>query len=350
MAPSCRFRFGMEYKGPDIDYTGIDYLTIWIGQRAEGNAACAMPPCFNPFWHGDMLHIARTLKASVVYYAYIIAFLAKRTGLYDCDVGSPNLCERGASYIRQNEAAILRTYSSFANETAARLGSDAEVLWLIEPDFHQYHEGTQESGGLSHSEMVTLFNRIVSAIVSHLPKAKISFDISPWVNNQASLRSQRPCGDTLWHHLSRSQSIAVQEEWLQPFIYGCRIDFFHTSGGRTTADSHRIRANDASNMVTWRQVTELTGKGIIADTGYGIGGASMGLDSNWEEPSNLRARSERVLACITMLPHARSLACRITPVCSPCHQPTCTADCGDGMPPPIHSLGRCCGHHAGQCR
>ena len=41
-------------------------------------------------------------------------------------------------------------------------------------------------------------------------------DISPWVNNQ--------------------------EDWLQPFVYACKLDFVHTSGGRTTAESGRIRA------------------------------------------------------------------------------------------------------------
>ena len=75
-----------------------------------------------------VLETCRKHSITAAYYAYIIAFLAKHTeGLYDCDIGSPNLCEKGASFIRRNKAEILRTYSSFSNETARRLGRDAQV-------------------------------------------------------------------------------------------------------------------------------------------------------------------------------------------------------------------------------
>ena len=38
--PTCRFRFGMEYQGPNTlmdphDYNGIDYITVWIGQNDD---------------------------------------------------------------------------------------------------------------------------------------------------------------------------------------------------------------------------------------------------------------------------------------------------------------------------
>ena len=53
---SCRFRFGMEFKGAEDeyrDYAGVDYLTVWIGQHTLGeDLNCARPPCFNPYWHG----------------------------------------------------------------------------------------------------------------------------------------------------------------------------------------------------------------------------------------------------------------------------------------------------------
>jgi len=257
----------MEYRGSDIDYSGVDYLTIWIGQRAGAHSHCTAPPCFNPFWHGEMLSLAKKKGLGVVFYAYVIAFLAKHgAGLNDCDVGGvASLCQKGADFIRSHEVEILRTYSSFARETAARLGAEAEVLFLMEPDFHQYHESTQEGAGpLAHSEMVELFSRLSQAVRQHLPFAKISLDVSPWVNNQ--------------------------EEWLQPFLLGSAFDFLHTAGGRTTADSTRIRADDPSNMVTWRQVSQATGKGIIADTGYSVGGATQGLDVRWMNAENVRHR------------------------------------------------------------
>ena len=67
-----------------------------------------------------------------------------------------------------------------------------------------------------------------------------------------------------------------------------QIDFLHTSGGRTTGASERIRPNDPGNLVTWAQVHRASGKGIIADTGYGVGGASMGHVVGWDDEATLR--------------------------------------------------------------
>ena len=130
----CRFRFGRFFDGADTlaephDYHGIDYVAGWIGQSSFDSHRCAQPPCFNQYWHGAMLQLARERGISVAYYAYVIAFLAKATGLLDCDVGKPSLCERGANYIRNNRHLILHTYARFANETAKVLGRSAEVLW-----------------------------------------------------------------------------------------------------------------------------------------------------------------------------------------------------------------------------
>uniref|UniRef100_A0A7S4FB13 Uncharacterized protein n=1 Tax=Chrysotila carterae TaxID=13221 RepID=A0A7S4FB13_CHRCT len=281
MDDGCRFRFGTEYRGDDRSYEGVDYLTVWIGQSSSvGNDECVSPPCFNPYWHGSMLNLVRKLRISAAYYAYIIAFLAKHIdGLHDCDMGTPSLCQGGANFIRSNLNRILATYDKFANETAVRLGRSASVLWLIEPDWHQYHEDTQEGGGLQVADMVRLFNEITARILRHLPEAKISFDISPWVNNQ--------------------------EQWLRPFIQSCTIHYMHTSGGRTSADSPRIRAHDGGNMVTWRQVYDIARRGIIADTGYGVGGLSLGLDESWNRFDNLKARiSDGVIAITQANPGA----------------------------------------------
>ena len=115
------------------DYLGIDYVAGWIGQSALDGYHCPQQPCFNPYWHGAMLTMARERGLSVAYYAYIIAFLAKATGLLDCDVGVPSLCQRGADYIRNNRRLILHTYARFANQhgQSALLGSSpARLLHL----------------------------------------------------------------------------------------------------------------------------------------------------------------------------------------------------------------------------
>ena len=72
--------------------------------------------------------------------------LARYTkGIKDCDVGSPSLCVHGADFVREHEGLILRTYEQYANQTAAVLGRSAPVVWLMEPDWHQYNEATQRA-------------------------------------------------------------------------------------------------------------------------------------------------------------------------------------------------------------
>jgi hypothetical protein len=42
--------------------------------------------------------------------------------------------------------------------------------------------------------------------------------------------------------------------------------------------------------MTWAGVSQVTGKAVLADTGYGANGVSAGHDANWDDVSNLNAR------------------------------------------------------------
>ena len=55
------------------------------------------------------------------------------------------------------------------------------------------------------------------------------------------------------------------------------IDFIHTSGGNARADLTQIKPNE----LTYRFMNRLTGKKILADTGYGIAGTSTGHNDAW---------------------------------------------------------------------
>ena len=117
----------MAFDGNNRDYSVADYLTIWIGSPSTTHGTN-----FNPYWHGEMVKTAMKNNKMVVYYGYIIAFMARAEwGLKDCDVGTPSLCQRGSDYIRGNRAAIVAKYKSYAAETAALLGSAKETVWLI---------------------------------------------------------------------------------------------------------------------------------------------------------------------------------------------------------------------------
>jgi hypothetical protein len=61
----------------------------------------------------------------------------------------------------------------------------------------------------------------------------------------------------------------------------------NTSGGGTNAGTAKIRS---SNNMTWAGLHTVTGKPILADTGYGANGSSAGPDPAWDLPSNINAR------------------------------------------------------------
>jgi hypothetical protein len=71
----------------------------------------------------------------------------QQAGLKDCDVGTPSLCQRGAQFIRDNRQGILNKYSNYAQETAAIVGTQSRMIWLIEVDFYQYYSDTHQEGG-----------------------------------------------------------------------------------------------------------------------------------------------------------------------------------------------------------
>ena len=71
-----------------------------------------------------------------VFYSYIVAFEARnKQGLQDCDVGSPNLCEQGANFIRNNRDYLVGRYKHQAQNIAKYLGKDKKAVFEIEPDF-----------------------------------------------------------------------------------------------------------------------------------------------------------------------------------------------------------------------
>ena len=88
-----------------------------------------------------------------------------------------------------------------------------------------------------------------------------SLDISPWIPNDG-------------------------RDWYPEFNLG-DFTLINTSGGGTDADNERIRAN---NTMTWAGVSQVTGKPILADTGYGAAGSDAGHDAAWDVVANINAR------------------------------------------------------------
>ena len=131
-----------------------------------------------------MLDVCTKNGKTPLFYAYVIAFEARAMkGLQDCDVGSPNLCQQGSEFIRNNRQHLVDKYTEHATAIAGRYGKDKPVIFVMEPDFWQYYGDvtTQQNGALSGTYMRDLFNDFVKAIKAQLPNALISWDISAWI-------------------------------------------------------------------------------------------------------------------------------------------------------------------------
>lgn len=268
----CRFSFGTGWNGLNANYAAqADFVTIWAGSDED----------WNQYWIGDMLKACKPggklAGKTPVFYSYIIAFTARRDlQLKDCNVGSPNLCEQGANYMRQKKSRILAQYEKYASEAAKTWGTQDPIVWLMEPDYYQYASDTKQQGGpLTFQEAGAYMGDLVAAVRRHLPNAVFSLDISPWINNPAS--------------------------WYGAFNMA-NFTYMNTSGGGTDANNTRIRA---VNNMTWKSVFDLTKKRIIADDGYGVAGSPTFHDDSWDAVANLNARiADGVIAVAQANPKA----------------------------------------------
>ena len=256
----CRFHFGtidsLARNNPSM-LAELDFFTPgWMGQK-------------DTF---DMQYVCDEAKAQFqnqvpVIVAYVAAFHAKRhLNLVDCNVaGGQNLCQLGAQYLQEHLTDILATYDSYGRGFASCFGTTRPIIFEMEPDIYQYtypEQGRPISAQLAGQIM----SQFVNALKKHLPNALFSMDISPWVSPNNGSDSGK--------------------SWYANFDMSL-FTFINTSGGGTEAGNTKIRS---SNNMTWAGVSQVTGKPILADTGYGVNGSSSGHDSAWDNANNINAR------------------------------------------------------------
>jgi hypothetical protein len=280
----CKFNFGTSWEGSAKDYSEVDYITIWVGSDDD----------FNINWTGSMLQKCKSSNKTPVLYSSIIALTARRDlGLKDCNVGTPNLCQQGAQYIKDKKSRILGQYDKYIIGVKNSFGVIEPIIWLMEPDFYQYCEANQEGGALSQQAAGQLMHELVVKIKTSLPNAVISMDISPWNPNQSSWFSNFQMDD---------------------FMY------INTSGGQTDATSGAIRAGSGTS---WKSIHDLANKCIIADDGYATGGSSTGHDPTWDDISNLKNRISDGVIAITQANPKSDWASTITTLRPQLEKPVC---------------------------
>ena len=125
--PCPRFRFGAFFHGADTlmepqDYLGIDYVAGWIGQSALDGYHCPQQPCFNPYWHGAMLTMARERGLSVASRGFRARFGQEPWRRYGWDAtlrrgaaGAPLLCGGGGPCPADGVAGALAQGASSAD-------------------------------------------------------------------------------------------------------------------------------------------------------------------------------------------------------------------------------------------
>jgi hypothetical protein len=199
--------------------------------------------------------------------AYVAAFWVKRHyNLKDCNApgSQQDLCMVGAQYIMQNLSSIVATYESYATGYANCYGTTRPIIFMMEPDFYQYTISNQ-SQPWTGAQAGQVMSQFVNAIKKHLPNAIFSMDISPWV--------------------APNDGQDNGKQWYGNFNMSL-FTFINTSGGSTSASTAKIRGD----AMTWGGVNQVTGKPIMADTGYGVNGSSAGPDAAWDTPANINAR------------------------------------------------------------
>jgi hypothetical protein len=260
----CRFHFGTidsKAKSNPALIKELDMFTPgWIGQSDSFDMKYLCDEAASPF--------GGVVPAMV---AYVIAFTARRDqGLQDCNVsGTTNLCKYGATYIRGHKDRILTNYATYAKGFAQACGISRPLIWMMEPDYYQYSVGG-DAQALSAKEAGEFMTQIVATVKQNLPNAVFSLDVSPWMPNNG-------------------------RDWYSNFTMG-DFTFVNTSGGGTDANNAKIRS---VNAMTWAGVRMVTGKPILADTGYGAAGASAGHDALWDAVANINARIADGVVSIT---------------------------------------------------
>ena len=253
----CTFNFGLPFRTNPPSQ--VSYLTSWAGSGENYNMSQMMQAC-KP---GGTLS-----GVTPVIYSYIIAFTLRRDhNLQDCNVGTPNLCQQGAQYMRTDRVRIMGQVAKYAKGIANDLGTTTPIVWLMEPDYYQYAQpGSQGGNPLTYAEAAAFMNEMLDTIQKFLPNALFSLDISPWTTDMGTTKS-----------------------YYTAFTLS-RFTFINTSGGGALAGGPAGTAKITGNKMTYKEIRDLTGKPMLADCGYGVAGASTGYDPAWDSAANLNNR------------------------------------------------------------
>jgi hypothetical protein len=218
------------------------------GSATGGSSGSLFSQCRFHFCTGDWVNNA-SIRAEIDYFTsgWLLGVNFNHSGV--CTETNAAGALAGAQYVTQDWANLLSLHTSNSNGFAGCMGG-RPILFAMEPDWYQYTISGQTQPWTA-AQAGTNMTALVNAPKSNTAlRAYFSMDISPWIPNNGSA-------------------------WYSNFNLSL-FTFINTSGGGTDANNTRIRA---SNAMTWAGVNQVTGKPILADTGYGAAGSSAGEDA-----------------------------------------------------------------------
>jgi len=169
--------FGPDFAWGTNGNTGnrssyLQFITGWIGYEEFNNNPNGCDGC-------GLVDSLESSDAVPVFYAYYIGYAATADGFGDCNTDANlDLCTNGAQWIREHRQQILDFYESYAARTYMA-NPNKPTVWLLDGDFMQYTEPSQQPSPLSVAELGQLADDITCAIKSNAPNAVVALNHTP---------------------------------------------------------------------------------------------------------------------------------------------------------------------------
>lgn len=231
----CSFGWGANPDNAIPNF--LSFASKWVGYEPNPNTRCDGCTWLESYGNSNVVPL---------YIAYFTAYRANmEAGLGDCNLdNNGNLCTGGAQFIRDNRARLIAMYESYAQRSYAAY-PNRPVIWVIEPDLSQYAEG-QSGNPLSMADLGGYTADIICAIKTNMPNAVIALNHSTWLTG-AQTRA-------FWSAMPLDL-----------------VDLLHITSAANIPGGY-FNDTDANNREegTFRFLSQLTGKSILADTSFGI--------------------------------------------------------------------------------
>jgi hypothetical protein len=270
----CEFAWGANGNTNDrASY--LNFITAWIGYEP-------FPPNNRPN-DCDGCGLIRELAQSdaiPVFYAYYIAYAATAEGYGDCNTDSNlDLCTNGAQWIRDHRQEIVDFYAGYAAKTHAA-NPNKPVVWLLDGDFMQYQEPSQQPSPLSVAELGRLVDDMTCAIKTNAPNAVIAINHTPWNADEET--------DAFFDAVNLDL-----------------VDMVWTTGvGNNQGLINQGAGTNVYNATTARYsyLYEYTGKPVFVDTSFGVSQQADSWSNNPAEVLNQRIAEGVIAANVTEPP------------------------------------------------